>query len=94
MLILPHKGKIMTELEKIKMLIEQFDSNFPKLSKKNTLNQVGASEFIGCSCNTIKNYRDDKVGPRYSQPGGEGGRVFYLKTELAIWLVSTSMQTA
>ena len=84
----------MTNTEKIKLLIEIFNNSNPNLAKKITLNQEWAALFVGCSPNSLKNMRDDGMGPSYSQPGGEGTRVYYTKVALAEWLIDTETKTA
>ena len=84
----------MTQTENIKLQIELFNEAFPKLSKKTTLNQEGAARFLNCSPNTVKAYREQGIGPSYSQPGGEGTRVYYTKIALAEWLIDTEVKTA
>ena len=84
----------MTKIENIKLLIEMFNENYPELRKKTTLNQAQASRFIGCGENTIKNYRDEGIGPRYTQVGKESSRVFYTKLAIAEWLIDKEIKTA
>ena len=84
----------MNKIDNIKLQIELFNKAYPKLSKYTALNQEGASKFIGCSPNTIKVYREQGVGPNYSQPGEDGSRIFYTKIALAEWLIDTQIQTA
>lgn len=83
----------MTKIENIKLQIEIFDKAFPNLKHKTTLNQEGASLFLNSSPNTLKSYRNNAIGPSYSQPGGEGARVFYTKIALAEWLIDTIIKT-
>ena len=84
----------MTQTENIKLQIELFNEAFPKLRRKNTLNQEGAAKFINCSPNTIKTYREQGIGPSYSQPGKEGSRVYYTKIALAEWLIDAQIKIA
>jgi hypothetical protein len=84
----------MNRIENIKLEIELFDSAYPELSKNSSLNQEGAAKFIGCSPNTVKSYRDDGIGPNYSQPREEGSRVYYSKIAIAEWKIDTQIKSA
>ena len=84
----------MTQKENIKLQIELFNEACPKLKNKTTLNQDNAAELVGCSPNTLKSYRVQGIGPSYSQPGGEGTRVYYTKIALSRWLIDSQIKTA
>lgn len=53
-----------------------------------TLNENQVSKIIGTSPTTLKNWRDQGIGPGFKkmEAAGKKGRVIYTKLSVATWL--------
>lgn len=56
--------------------------------KSVTLNENQVSKIIGVSPSTLKNWRDQGIGPGFKKmdAAGKKGRVIYTKQSVATWL--------
>ncbi|WP_302260054.1 helix-turn-helix transcriptional regulator [Desulfovibrio piger] len=61
-------------------------------STKTVMTEAEAADYLGFAQNTLRQWRVEGIGPRYSKPAGTAVR--YLKESLDAWLAAGQTVTA